>query len=385
VRHIVALRGDMGQPGAPFVPHPDGYQNAADLVAGLKRVAPFEISVAAYPESHPDSPSVEADIDNLKRKLDAGATRAISQFFFEPETFFRYRDRLAAAGIDAPVLPGILPVSNFAQTQKFAAACGAEIPAWMAGLFEGLDTTRPHALWSRRRLRRNSAASFMRAVCVISTSTRSTALNCPMRSVICWGCAQPRADHCPKRLPEMSLIPSALAPSAARKALLEQSTQRILITDGAFGTEIQNYGLSEADYAGNLGLGHDQKGNNDILALTKPEVPEAIHRAYFAAGADLAETNTFSANRISQADYGAEHLVRDINIESAKLARRVADEFTAKDGRPRLWQAPSGRRTRRFPFPRRERPRLPRDRLGPSGRCLCRTGRSAGRRARTLS
>ena len=125
-------------------------------------------------------------------------------------------------------------------------------------------------------------------------------------------------------------------PSAARKALREQSTQRILITDGAFGTEIQNYGLSEADYAGNLGLGHDQKGNNDILALTKPEVPEAIHRAYFAAGADLAETNTFSANRISQADYGAEHLVRDINIESAKLARRVADEFTAKDGRPRF-------------------------------------------------
>ncbi|NKJ00299.1 homocysteine S-methyltransferase family protein [Novosphingobium sp. SG707] len=127
-----------------------------------------------------------------------------------------------------------------------------------------------------------------------------------------------------------------LIPSAARKTLLEQSAQRILITDGAFGTEIQNYGLSEADYAGSLGLSHDQKGNNDILALTKPEVPEAIHRAYFAAGADIAETNTFSANRISQADYGAEHLVREINVESAKLARRVADEFTAKDGRPRF-------------------------------------------------
>lgn len=158
VRHIVALRGDMGQPGAPFVPHPDGYQNAADLVAGLKRVAPFEISVAAYPESHPDSPSVEADIDNLKRKLDAGATRAISQFFFEPETFFRYRDRLAAAGIDAPVLPGILPVSNFAQTQKFAAACGAEIPAWMAGLFEGLDTHPP----ARALVAATIAAEFCR-------------------------------------------------------------------------------------------------------------------------------------------------------------------------------------------------------------------------------
>jgi 5-methyltetrahydrofolate--homocysteine methyltransferase len=127
-----------------------------------------------------------------------------------------------------------------------------------------------------------------------------------------------------------------LIPSAARVALLQQAAQRILITDGAFGTEIQNRKLTEADYAGNLGLTHDQKGNNDILALTRPDVPEAIHRAYFQAGADIAETNTFSANRISQADYGAEHLVRDINVESARLARRVADEFAAADGRPRF-------------------------------------------------
>ncbi len=127
-----------------------------------------------------------------------------------------------------------------------------------------------------------------------------------------------------------------LAPSAARLALLEQAAQRILITDGAFGTEIQNFKLTESDYAGSLGLAKDQKGNNDILALTKPEVPESIHRAYFAAGADIAETNTFSANRISQADYAAEHLVREINVQSAQLARRVADEFTAKDGRPRF-------------------------------------------------
>ncbi|MCY1670502.1 homocysteine S-methyltransferase family protein [Novosphingobium sp. SL115] len=127
-----------------------------------------------------------------------------------------------------------------------------------------------------------------------------------------------------------------LIPSAARTALLDQARQRILITDGAFGTEIQNFKLAEADYAGTLGLAKDQKGNNDILALTKPEVPESIHRAYFAAGADIAETNTFSANRISQADYAAEHLVREINVESAKLARRVADEFTAKDGKPRF-------------------------------------------------
>jgi 5-methyltetrahydrofolate--homocysteine methyltransferase len=122
----------------------------------------------------------------------------------------------------------------------------------------------------------------------------------------------------------------------ARDTLLAEAQKRILITDGAFGTEIQNWKLSEADYAGTLGLAKDQKGNNDILALTKPEVPESIHRAYFEAGADIAETNTFSANRISQADYAAEHLVREINLESARLARRIADDFQAKDGRPRF-------------------------------------------------
>ncbi|WP_375290524.1 homocysteine S-methyltransferase family protein [Qipengyuania sp.] len=121
-----------------------------------------------------------------------------------------------------------------------------------------------------------------------------------------------------------------------RDAFFAAAAERILVTDGAFGTEIQNWKLSEEDYAGALDLGRDQKGNNDILALTKPEVPAAIHRAYFEAGADIAETNTFSANRISQADYGAEHLVREINVESAKLARATADEFQENDGKPRF-------------------------------------------------
>ncbi|MEZ0496770.1 methylenetetrahydrofolate reductase [NAD(P)H] [Sphingomonas sp. IW22] len=139
VRHIVALRGDPPTLGDRFVPHPEGYASAADLVAGLKRLHPFEISVAAYPETHPEATCGNTDIDNLKRKLDAGATRALTQFFFEPETFFRFRDRAAAAGITAEIVPGILPVSNFAQTQKFAGMCGAAIPAWMGRLFEGLD------------------------------------------------------------------------------------------------------------------------------------------------------------------------------------------------------------------------------------------------------
>ncbi|WP_380876673.1 methylenetetrahydrofolate reductase [Sphingomonas sp. DBB INV C78] len=139
VRHIVALRGDPPRMGESFVAHPQGFENAAALVAGLKSVAPFEISVAAYPECHPDSTDVTADLDNLKRKIDAGANRAISQFFFSPEAFFRFRDAAEAAGIDAEIVPGILPVSNVAQTRKFAAMCGAAIPPWMDRLFEGLD------------------------------------------------------------------------------------------------------------------------------------------------------------------------------------------------------------------------------------------------------
>lgn len=139
IRHIVALRGDPPAEGAKFVPHPEGYASAADLVAGLRDIAPFEISVAAYPETHPEANCPQSDLDNLKRKLDAGASRAITQFFFTAEAFFRFREEATKAGIDAELVPGILPVSNVAQTRKFAGMCGAEIPAWMNDLFEGLD------------------------------------------------------------------------------------------------------------------------------------------------------------------------------------------------------------------------------------------------------
>lgn len=139
VRHIVALRGDSPAADGKFAPHPQGYANAAELVEGLRRRHAFEISVAAYPEQHPDSANLAADLDNLKRKMDAGANRAITQFFFSPEAYFRFRDRAVAAGIHAEITPGILPVSNVAQTRKFAAMCGAQIPEWMDRLFDGLD------------------------------------------------------------------------------------------------------------------------------------------------------------------------------------------------------------------------------------------------------
>jgi len=141
IRHIVALRGDPQDDAAEYVPHPGGYAYAADLVAGLNRIADFDISVAAYPEVHPEAAGSAEDMDNLKRKLDAGAARAITQFFFDPEVFLRYLDRVRAAGIEAPIVAGILPITNFERACAFAKRCGATVPPWMTALFDGLDST----------------------------------------------------------------------------------------------------------------------------------------------------------------------------------------------------------------------------------------------------
>jgi methylenetetrahydrofolate reductase (NADPH) len=140
IRHIVALRGDPpGGVGLKFVPHPDGYRNAADLVRGIKQIAKFEVSVSAYPEKHPEAVTLEEDLAFLSDKAEHGATRAISQFFFNNAAFLRYRDRVAARGIDIEILPGILPITNFARACEFARKCGAGIPASLVQRFAGLD------------------------------------------------------------------------------------------------------------------------------------------------------------------------------------------------------------------------------------------------------
>jgi methylenetetrahydrofolate reductase (NADPH) len=140
VRHIVALRGDPPSGfDAPYEPHPDGYQSTAGLVADVTQIADFEVSVGAYPEKHPQSPTLLHDIDILKRKVDAGANRAISQFFFDNSVYFRFLDVAAAAGIDVPIVPGIFPVQNFKQTANFARRAGASVPQWLADRFEGLE------------------------------------------------------------------------------------------------------------------------------------------------------------------------------------------------------------------------------------------------------
>jgi methylenetetrahydrofolate reductase (NADPH) len=141
VRRIVALRGDPSSGlGGTYVPHPQGYRSSADLVAAIKRRhGDIEVTVSAYPEKHPESPSFDADVDMLKAKVDAGATRAITQFFFDNDLYFRYLDRVRARGIDIPIVPGILPVQNFKQAANFAKRTGASMPDWLAKKFEGLD------------------------------------------------------------------------------------------------------------------------------------------------------------------------------------------------------------------------------------------------------
>lgn len=140
VRHIVALRGDpLAGPGTPYEPHPGGYAQACDLISGIKRIGDFEISVSAYPEKHPEAASLDADIDALKAKVDAGADRAITQFFFDNDLYLRYVDRVRARGINIPIIPGILPVQNFKQAASFAARTGASVPDWLAHRFEGLE------------------------------------------------------------------------------------------------------------------------------------------------------------------------------------------------------------------------------------------------------
>ncbi len=139
VRHLVALRGDPPQGEGGYRAHSDGFAFATELVAALVRVAPFDISVAAYPEVHPEARSAQADLENLKRKIDAGASRAITQFFYDTGTFLRFRDRCRAAGIAVPIVPGILPITRFAQVRRFAERCGARVPAWLQERFEGLE------------------------------------------------------------------------------------------------------------------------------------------------------------------------------------------------------------------------------------------------------
>ena len=332
VRHIVALRGDPpGGVGERYEPTPGGYVNAADLVAGIKKIAPFEISVGCYPEKHPESPSVEADIDMLKAKIDAGATTAITQFFFDNEVFFRYLDRVRAAGIDIPIVPGLIPIHNFKQVSSFATKSGASVPEWLGRTIRRSRRRPGDAPSGGCRGRRRAGARPGR----------------PGHHRVSFLHAEPRRSRL------CHLLFAGLAPGQGLRrrqgdimtrdqriaALKKEARERILILDGAMGTMIQRYKLDEAGYRGERFKDHthDLKGNNDLLVLSQPKIISEIHDAYLEAGADIIETNTFNAQAISQADYGLEDIAYEMNVAAAKLAREAADAWTKKTpDRPRF-------------------------------------------------
>ncbi len=325
VRHIVALRGDPADgAGSRYEPTPGGYVNAADLVKGIKSIAPFEISVACYPEKHPESPSVEADIDMLKAKIDAGATAAISQFFFDNEVFFRYLDRVRGAGITIPIVPGIIPIHNFKQVSGFATRSGASVPDWLGHRFEGLDDDQ------ETRYLVAAAVAAEQVLALVDQGITEFHFYTLNRADLVYAICHLLGLRPAKAF---SRSKGGIMNRDQRIAALKQAaTQRILILDGAMGTMIQRYKLDEAGYRGERFKDHprDLKGNNDLLVLTQPKIISEIHNAYFEAGADLVETNTFNAQAISQADYGLENYAYELNVAAAKLARDAADAWTKK-------------------------------------------------------
>ena len=339
INHIVTLRGDPpADTPAPANPG-DHHESALDLVRAIRARSDgpsFEISVAAYPEVHPKAASSRADLDFLKAKIDAGANRAITQYSFDPDTFLRFRQHVTEAGIACDLVPGVMPITNFASIQRFSARCGATIPSWLAEAFEGLDDD-PEASHQVaaditveycQRLEAEGVTDFHFYTMNRSplTATACQALRSPTEPISIGSPNLMTAVASPSPLP-----PDPQARPSCRTALTEAMAERILVIDGAMGTSIQDLDLDEAAFRGTRFEDHpvELKGNYDVLSLTNPDIIADVHRSFLAAGADLIITNSFSATTVAQADYELADLAAEMNLEAARLARRVADEFTA--------------------------------------------------------
>ena len=346
VRHIVALRGDpLAGAGEKYAPHPGGYRNAADLVAGIKRLRPdLEVSVSAYPEKHPDSPSVAADIDMLKAKVDAGATRAITQFFFENDLYFRYLDRVARGGHRHPDRAGDSAGAELQDDEDFCRAL-RRLGAGLARRPLRRPRRRcrnPQA--DRRRRRRRAGARPGRSrrdrLSLLHHEPRRPRLrDLPL--------ARPAAQQVHpastlasqrKRSARKSMVASASKKSATETTLRRLAAERILVLDGAMGTMIQALSLDEEGFRGARfdAWNREVRGNNDLLNLSRPDAVRAIHLAYFRAGADIVSTNTFSSTRIAQADYAMAEIAYELNLEGARLARDAARIAQDEDGKQRF-------------------------------------------------
>ncbi len=365
VRRIVALRGDPpAGAGTRYQPHPQGYGGSPELVAGIKLLGNFDVSVSAYPEKHPESPSFEADIDILERKVDAGADEAITQCFFDNAVLARYVDRVRAAGIDIPIVPGILPIHSFRQMMSFATKTGTSVPAWLVERFGkvGEDPVAHYQLAAEiaaRQVQDLIASGHDRIH--IYTLNRAD-LTCAVFDALGLGpvgaTARPPSSAAlgVRRMPQLKPAPTAggkppasvvtesvnvtpfpMKRPDARVSITATAAERVLVLDGAMGTVIQTYRFDEAAFRGErfADWEKDLRGNNDLLNLTQPDTIRSIHRAYFEAGADICETNTFSSTSIAQADYDMSELAYELNLAGAMLAREAADAVATPD-KPRF-------------------------------------------------
>ena len=332
VRHIVALRGDpQGGPGTKFCPHPEGYADSATLVAGIRRVADFEISVSTYPEGHPESVSADADIDVLKAKIDAGASRAITQFFFENEIYLRFLEKVRGAGHRYSDHSRHRPRAKFQADGEFRQAGRSRDPAMACRSFRRSRRRSANAKTRRRDGRRRTGSRSRRS----RRQGFSFLHDEPRRPCLC---DLPSFGAPAETRTRGRLMTRGLTGDETRAAFQSAARERILVLDGAMGTMIQQHKFGETEFRGArfADWPRDLRGNNDLLSLTQPRAIKAIHLAYLEAGADIIETNTFNSTRISQADYGMEELVAELNFAAARLAREAADEAQGKDGKRRF-------------------------------------------------
>ncbi len=296
------------------------------------------MSVSAYPEKHPDSRHANVDLDMLQAKVDAGATRAITQFFFENDLYFRYVDRVRSRGIDIPIVPGIVPVQNFKQVKNFAERCGTFIPNWLAERFEGLDddvaTRKLVAARSRRRTGVRSGRSRRHRFPFLHDEPRRPRLR-----------DLPHAGRASGGEGGGVSFASVFKPCSETHEVIQNESilrslaaERILLLDGGMGTMLQERRFDEAAFRNSRfkDWQQDVRGNNDLLILTQPDAVREIHLAYFQAGADIVSTNTFSSTVIAQADYGMESLVPELNRVGAQLVRDAAISAQKRDGRQRF-------------------------------------------------
>ena len=315
IRRIVALRGDAPKDGGPYRPRVDGYAYASDLIAGLRRIADFEINAACYPEVHPEAESALADLENLKRKVEAGATRVVTQYCFDTDRILRFRDAMEIAGIRAEFVPGIMPIHNFTQIRRFSQGCGASIPAWLEQLFAGVDESSPlHAMLAAsvavEQCRRLAAEGLTQLPRLCAQPRRAAAGPSPP--------ARHRGTHSCRRLKREYLLTD----------FLDHARERVLLLDGAMGTQIQGRDLTLDDFWG-------QENCSEVLNLSRPDLIREIHLGYLRAGADAVETNSFGGSPITLGEFGLQERAVEINRRAAQLAREAV-ETLAGDGRARF-------------------------------------------------